>query len=156
MNLTISNLSLFETTKAQRQDFVQSVVNNLLEGNADPLKVHLQVKCMEDIIKQLTSSKEYKEICITEAFKFGKTFEHHNAKFEIKEMGVKYDYSNCGDPVMNELQEKKGNIDLEIKYRETLLKGLPFEGMEIIVDDEVVRIYPPTKTSTTTVIVNLK
>jgi hypothetical protein len=156
MNLTISNLSLFETTKSQRQDFVQSVVNNLSEGLADPLKVHLQVKCMEDIIKQLTSSKEYKEMCLTEAFKFGKTFEHHNAKFEIKEMGVKYDYSNCGDPILQGYEQKIKSIEEDIKSRQAMLKAVPPTGMEILVDDQLVTVYPPTKTSTTTVTVNLK
>lgn len=156
MQLTLTNLGLFETDKEQRKEFVNQVIEGLNEGSVDPLKVHLQVKCMEDIIKQLTSSKEYKEICLTEAFKFGKTFEHHNAKFEIKEMGVKYDYSNCNDPILKELKEKLQYLELEIKYRETLLKGVPSEGMEIIVEDELVRIYPPSKTSTTTVTVNLK
>jgi hypothetical protein len=156
MQLTLTNLGLFETDKEQRKEFVNQVIEGLNEGSVDPLKVHLQVKCMEDIIKQLTSSKEYKEICLTEAFKFGKTFEHHNAKFEIKEMGVKYDYSNCNDPILKELKEKLQYLELEIKYRETLLKGVSSEGMEIIVEDELVRIYPPSKTSTTTVTVNLK
>jgi hypothetical protein len=156
MQLTLTNLGLFETDKEQRKEFVNQVIEGLNEGSVDPLKVHLQVKCMEDIIKQLTSSKEYKEICLTEAVKFGKTFEHHNAKFEIKEMGVKYDYSNCNDPILNELKEKLQYLELEIKYRETLLKGLPSEGMEILIEDELIRIYPPSKTSTTTVTVNLK
>jgi hypothetical protein len=156
MQLTLTNLGLFETDKEQRKEFVNQVIEGLNEGSVDPLKVHLQVKCMEDIIKQLTSSKQYKEICLTEAVKFGRNFEHHNAKFEIKEMGVKYDYSNCNDPILKELKEKLQYLELEIKYRETLLKGIPSEGMEIIVEDELVRIYPPSKTSTTTVTVNLK
>ena len=40
MNLTVTNLSLFETSKEERQNFAIQVTNNLLEGNADPLKVH--------------------------------------------------------------------------------------------------------------------
>lgn len=156
MQLTLTNLGLFETSKEQRKDFVQEVINGLNEGNVDPLKVHLQVKCMEDIIKQLTNSKEYKDICLTEAFKFGKTFEHHNAKFEIKEMGVKYDYSNCNDPKLKEMEEQLLRLEHDIKSRQTLLKGVPVEGMEIPVEDELITIYPPTKTSTTTVTVNLK
>ena len=156
MQLTLTNLGLFETSKEQRKDFVQEVINGLNEGNVDPLKVHLQVKCMEDIIKQLTSSKEYKEICLTEAFKFGKTFEHHNAKFEIKEMGVKYDYSNCNDPILKNMEGQLLILEHDIKSRQTLLKGVPAEGMNIIVEDELITVYPPTKTSITTVTVNLK
>lgn len=156
MNLTISNLSLFETSKEERQHFAIQVTNNLLEGMADPLKVHLQVKCMEDIIKQLTSNTVYKDAVLTEAQKYGKTFDQHNAKFEIKEMGVKYDYSNCGDPIYRELEDKLVVLEAEIKARQIFLKSMPESGQEILIDDELVKVYPPTKTSTTTVTVNLK
>lgn len=156
MNLQVTNLALFETNKEQRQTFVEQVIYNIEEGNQDPLKIHLQVKCLEDIIKQLTSHPLYKESLISEAQKFGKSFEHHNAKFEIKEMGVKYDYSNCGDRIYNELAFKKAELDEKIKEREKLLKSVPLSGMQIIVEDELVTVYPPVKTSTTSITVNLK
>ncbi len=96
MNIaTQTDLSLFETSKTERQEFAQVVINNAKEGLLNPLKLHLQVKCLEDLIKQITSHPEYKELTLDEAYKYGKTFEHYNAKFEIKEMGVKYDYSVC-------------------------------------------------------------
>ena len=153
--VTTTDLSLFETTKAQRQDFAQSVINSLKEGHTDPLKVHLQVKCLEDIVKQLTSHPEYKDLTLDEASKHGKSFELHNAKFEIKEAGVKYDYSNCGDPVYNELAQKMAELEKEIKDRQAFLKAVK-PGTEILVEDEVVILYPPIKTSTTSITVNLK
>lgn len=154
--LTLSNLSLFETTKEQRQQFCNNVINVLNEGMADPLKIHLQVKCLEDIIKQLTSNAEYKDFLLTEASKYGKTFEQYNAKFEIKEMGVKYDFTACGDPLMNDLLIQQSELDKAIKERQTFLKGIPAQGLETIIGDEVITLYPPTKTSTTSITVNLK
>jgi hypothetical protein len=153
--VTTTDLSLFETTKAQRQDFAQSVINSLKEGLTDPLKVHLQVKCLEDIVKQLTTHPEYKDLTLEEASKHGKSFELHNAKFEIKEAGVKYDYSNCGDPVYNVLAEKLAELEKEIKDRQAFLKAVK-PSTEILVEDEVVILYPPVKTSTTSITVNLK
>ena len=152
---TTTDLSLFETTKAQRQDFAQSVINSLKEGLTDPLKVHLQVKCLEDIVKQLTTHPEYKDLTLEEASKHGKSFELHNAKFEIKEAGVKYDYSNCGDPVYNELAQKMAELEKEIKDRQAFLKAVK-PGTEILVEDEIVVLYPPIKTSTTSITLNLK
>jgi len=152
---TTTDLSLFETTKAERQDFAQYVVNGLKDGLSDPLKVHLQVKCMEDLIKQITSHPEYKDLTLDEAAKYGKSFEMHNAKFEVKEMGVKYDYSACGDPVYNELSEKMAELEKELKDRQAFLKAVK-PGTEILVEDEVVVLYPPVKTSTTSITVNLK
>lgn len=156
MNLTLTNLSLFETSKAERQEFAIQVTNNLMEGLADPLKVHLQVKCMEDIIKQLTSNSVYKDLVVTEAQKYGKSFEQFNAKFEVKEMGVKYDYSNCEDPILRDLEDKLADIEKQLKDRQTMLKTVPESGMEIVCNEELVKVYPPSKSSTTTVTVNLK
>lgn len=153
--VTTTDLSLFETTKAERQDFAQSVVNSLKEGNSDPLKVHLQVKCLEDLIKQITTHPEYKELTLDEANKYGKSFDLHNAKFEIKEMGVKYDYSNCGDPIYDELLQKLVSLEKDIKDRQAFLKAVK-PGTEILIEDEVIVLYPPVKTSTTSITVNLK
>lgn len=155
MNLSVTNLSLFETSKVERQTFAESVTNNLMEGLADPLKVHLQVKCMEDLIKQITSNSVYKDLVVTEAAKYGKSFEQHNAKFEIKETGTKYFYYNCGDPVLNELENQLADIEKKIKERQAMLKSIT-GSLEILIGDELVTLYPPIKTSTTSVSVTLK
>ena len=152
---TTTDLSLFETTKSERQEFAQRVVNGLKEGHSDPLKVHLQVKCMEDLIKQITSHPDYKDLTLDEASKYGKSFEHYNAKFEVKEMGVKYDYSNCGDPIYNRLTEELAELEKKVKDRQAFLKAVQ-PGTEILIEDEVIILYPPVKTSTTSITVNLK
>jgi hypothetical protein len=153
----LSTLSLLDTTKEQRSTFVQSVINGLKEGNTDPLTVHKQVKCVEDLVKQLTDNKEYKSIILVEAEKHGKNYETHNAKFSIMESGVKYDYSQCNDNVYNALQQLLADAKAGLADRENFLKSLPISGMDLLtVDGEVVTVYPPTKTSTTTVSVKLK
>ena len=156
MNLATNNvLSIFATTKETRQQFAQVVIDEMKLGIADPMKIHLQVKCMEDFIKQITSHPDYKDLTLDEAAKYGKSFEMHNAKFEVKEMGVKYDYSACGDPIYNELSQKMAELEKEIKDRQAFLKAVK-PGTEILVEDEVVILYPPVKTSTTSITVNLK
>lgn len=157
MNIvTQTDLSLFETSKTERQEFAQAVINNAREGLLNPLKLHLQVKCLEDLIKQITSNPSYRELTLDEAYKYGKSFEHYNAKFEIKEMGVKYDYSVCNDPIYNELKIELEALQEKIKAREMVLKSISSEGLQTLIDDEVVTLYPPNKTSTTSISVNLK
>lgn len=157
MNIvTQTDLSLFETSKTERQEFAQAVINNAKEGLLNPLKLHLQVKCLEDLIKQITSHPSYRELTLDEAYKYGKSFEHYNAKFEIKEMGVKYDYSVCNDPVYNNLKSKLVLLEDEMKAREKFLKSISSEGLQTLIEDEVVTLYPPNKTSTTSISVNLK
>ena len=108
------------------------------------------------MLKQLTSSPEYKDLVLEESMKYGKKFEFNDAKFDIREMGVKYDYSQCNDPVLIELEAKVETLNKELKARQEFLKGVSPKGIEIIVEDELVKVYPPSKTSTTSVSVTLK
>ena len=157
MNLiTTTDLSIFETTKAERQEFAQSVIKGIKDGLSDPLKIHYQVKCMEEVIKNITSDPDYKSMTLDEAAKYGKTFEHYNARFEVKEMGVKYDYSVCNDPTYNKLNAQLTVIEDELKAREKYLKTIPPQGVQTLLEDEVLTIYPPAKSSTTSITVNLK
>lgn len=155
MNLVTTNLELFETTKEQRLQFVDALVGNLIVGNANPLKVHLQVKCLEDLIKQITSNPNYRELLLEESMKFGKSFEFQNAKFEIKEAGVKYDYSKTNDPIILKLLQEQEELEAKIKERQTFLKAIK-NSLEVLIEDEVVTLYPPSKSSTTSITVNFK
>ena len=57
---TTNILSLFETSKDERSGFVIDLVDRMSNGEIDPLKVHIQVKAMEDIISRLTVRDEKK------------------------------------------------------------------------------------------------
>lgn len=153
-----SVLSLFDTTKEQRRSFVDGVVNRLLFGEASALNTHIQVKCMEDIIKSILEDKQYKALVLTEAEKYGsKSFEVHNAEVMVKEAGIRYDYSNCNDPVYADLLHAHTHATNLLKDREKFLRGLPGTGIDIITEDgEGIKVYPPTKSSTTTTVVTLK
>lgn len=156
---TTSILSLFETNKEQRQDFAMRVVDALDEGKVEPLKVHLQVKCMEDIVKLLNTNTRYKDHVLEAAKVYGeKSFNYSNSKVEIKEVGVKYDFSKCSDPVLTELYTRQNEIEAAVKGRETMLKTISEKGM-IITDEEsgeTFTVYPPAKSSTTSVAITLK
>lgn len=154
-----SILALFETNKEQRQSFVTNVLSNIESGAVNPLTVHLQVKNMEQCIKMLTDDPQYKEAVLDEAGKHGgKSFEFHNAKVEVKEVGVKYDFTNCGDTKMAKLHDELEALKKKVKDREDFLKKAPIEGTQVLDDDtaELVTIYPPSKSSTTSVAVTLK
>lgn len=153
---TTSILTFFEIDKESRKAFAESVILGLKEGNADPLKIHYQIKCIEDFVKTLTADPDYKDMLLDEASKYGKTFEQYNARFEVKEMGVKYDYSVCNDPVYNKLKAQLTVLEDEIKAREKYLKAIPTQGVQTLLEDEVLTLYPPAKSSTTSITVNLK
>lgn len=154
---TTGILSLFETSKLQRSIFVTDVLNRIENGTVEPIKVHLQLKAMEEIVKTLNTNERYKELLLDAAEKNGKKFMAFNAEFSIKEMGTKYDYSQCNDDYLLNMLETLEKLNKEIKERQEYLKHLPAVGVSILeVEGELIKLYPPTKTSTTTVAVSLK
>ena len=150
-------LSLFETTKQERNTFTADVMERIENGTADPVKVHLQLKCMEEIVKSLTSNESYKTHLIDAAEKNGKKFMAFNAEFSVKEMGTRYDYSKCGDADLLAMLESIETITAAVKERQEYLKKIPAAGVQQIdANGEVITLFPPSKTSTTTVAVSLK
>lgn len=162
----LSTLSQFGALKHQRDAFAKEIIAALEEGQANPLIVHLQIKSFEDVIARLTDKKKYPETALpynqhlaNSAAQYpGKSFEYLNGKFETKEAGVKYDFSQCNDAVLVALYEQQAAIDKAVKDREALLKTAPAKGL-IITDEatgETCTVYPPSKTSTTTIALTLK
>src|SRR5688572_219376 len=123
---TTSILALFETNKEQRQSFALDVISKLESGEVDPLQVHLWVKCIEDITKLMIENTVYKSIVLEEAQKRGeKSFPYRNAKIEIKEVGTKYDFTKCGDPIYDQLEQMSESIKASLKERADFLKTVP-------------------------------
>jgi len=156
---TTSILALFETNKEQRQSFALDLVSKIEQGEVDPLKIHLQVKAMEDIIKLLNDNTIYKKAILDSAEKYGqKSFQFMNSKVEIKEVGTKYDFSKCGDSLYMKFEEESEVIKENLKKRADFLKTVSPKGMTILneITGEVETVYPPSKSSTTSIAVTLK
>ena len=100
----------------------------------------------------------YKGILLDEAQRYGKSFDYQTAKIDIREVGVKYDYSGCGSSALAELYEKQNAINDAIKELEAYHKPLPTSGIQVLNPStgEVETHYPPSKSSTTSVAVTLK
>lgn len=158
---TSSILALFETNKDQRKSFVNDVLQRLNDGQLNPLEVHLQVKAMEDIIKQLTADKDYKNFLDDAARNQSegqRSFVFHNAEFTKTEVGTKYDYEVCQDTVWEMLNSQINGLVEQRKQREKFLQTVPVKGL-VVTDElsgETVKIYPPSKSSTSTIAVKLK
>lgn len=146
------------TTKEERNQVVAELMNEVLNGRVSALDLHIRLKNIEEVIKNLSSMPAYKGILLDEAEKYGKSFTRHNAAISIREVGVKYDFSNAGNSRLNDLYCLLSETQDKIKELETYHKGLPASGIEVLdpVSGEVERHYPPLKTSTTSVAVTLK
>jgi hypothetical protein len=146
------------TTKEERTQVVREIFQEVLEGRINPMELHIRMKCIEEVVKQLTSMPAYKAIVLDDAEKHGKSFQYHNAKVDIREVGVKYDYSVCGSSELDALVDLLSETQDKIKILESYHKGLPTTGLTVVLAStgEVETHYPPAKTSTTSVAVTLK
>lgn len=147
-------LALFQTTKEQRAERVAAIVSAVEEGQVNPLEAHLHAKCAEEQIKLLLGNDRFKSIVLEEAQKHGKSFSLHNAAWQVKETGTKYDYAATGDTVLIEMQAQADELAEKIKARQKFLQNIPESGMA---DPETgAMLYRAPKSSTTIVAVTLK
>ena len=141
-------------TKEERQFAVDIVVEAISNGIMDPMQVHASAKQMEEMTKALLSHPDYKKAVLEAAERHGKTFDLHNAKWQVKEAGTKWDYSQCSDSTYTTLLAEKAALDAKIKAREKYLQTIPTTG---VADPETGEMhYPASKSSTTTVAITLK
>jgi hypothetical protein len=87
----------------------------------------------------------------------GKKFPAFGATFTKTEVGTKYDYSLCGDPVLNDLLEASKVLAEKVKARMERLKAQ--KEPENILDEvsgEVYLITPPIKRSKSGLNVSIK
>ena len=135
-------------TKTQIKIIAQSSINELM-SNGRILEAAEALTVMENFIKEVRSSKEFTEYVREEVGKNGKDITNPSgAKIELAETGTKYDYSGCNDSALIEVESNLVEIETLISDRKAWLKTIPAEGMEVVIGDEIVRVYPPTKTST--------
>ena len=127
-----------------------ALLNDIDEGHMHPLQVAAQFKFIEDVITNV--KEELRQRVISEQSKYGKdAMTYHGATFDIKEAGVKYDYSQCDDTIWNDLKQQLDALNDKMKEREAFLKTLK-ERFTYIDEStgEIITLYPPQKKSTTT------
>jgi hypothetical protein len=137
--------------KRQIENAANVAVDNVLsKGNY--LEAIESIAVVEQFIKQVKDHSNFKPAVLEELAKYGKSYTNSiGTKIEPMEGGIRYDYSNCSDYELKELEDAFNQLDLKIKERQKFLKSLPLSGIEILTEEsELIRIYPPSKVSTST------
>lgn len=145
-----------EVNKDTIKETSLALLNDIDEGHMHPLQVAAQFKFVEDVIANV--KEEVRQRVVAEQSKYGKermTF--HGATFDIKEAGIKYDYSHCEDDIWNDLDKQIQALTELRKEREAFLKTLK-ERFTYIDEStgEIITLYPPQKKSTTTYAITWK
>jgi len=145
-----------EITKETIKEQSIALLKDLDEGHFSPLHIAAQLKFIEDVITNI--KEEVRQRVVAEKDKYGKdAMTYHGATFDIKEAGVKYDYSHCNDTIWDDLKQQLDTLNQQMKEREAFLKSLK-ERLTYVDEStgEIITIYPPQKKSTTTYAITWK
>lgn len=151
----ISVINLMPSGKESLDFFIKKVVNEVKCGNENPLSLAVKLKYIElslDAIREGIQDEMLKEHSKHGA----KSIDLFGFKIEQAEVGVKYDFSNCGDEWLVAYEEEAKILDEKIKKRKEYLKAI--QGHEQLVDGEgvVTVVTPPIKSSKTSLKFTLK
>lgn len=154
----IALLSQFPTSKTEQKEMVDIMVEALKTGNENPLRIEAAMANIEAVVKEYRGNKEVKEILLDEVRKYPKSIaEIYNATFQEKEVGVKYDFSECGHVRYNELTEQIAALTEQKKHLEAEIRA--HKDMFIYTDLETGESYevnPPKRTASCQVVVTIK
>lgn len=157
--MTVTSLTaLFPETKSEIKTFAERMVASVVDGYTDPLKVKVQLSAMKKTIEEIESSEEFKNAVINEAERYHKEElkDLHNAKIEIKEVGVKYDYSKCGMPEYELVLSDISTLTERKKVLEKRLQTIKGEEDYICpLTGEMIKLQQPEKTSSTSVVITI-
>jgi choline kinase len=155
METAISTLSQLPETKKQIETFAYSLEQGLNNGQIVASDLLRFQKAMEKVFEKIKPTLI--ENALNEISQYEKNTVIKGSEFSIVEAGVKYDYSNCNDIEYNTLNTQLECLKSTLKDRETFLKSIK-EPLQMIdeTSGEVYTIYPPKKTSSTTLKVTFK
>jgi hypothetical protein len=143
-------------TKKEIASLSKNAVENVLE-HGNPLEAAEALKAMDEFLKGMRADKRLIDGVRDELRKYGKEYiTTSGAKLELAETGTVYDFSLCCDQMLEHMERNLAKWELAIKDRKEFLKTVPISGLDIITEDgEVIRIYPPSKESTSSYKVEL-
>ena len=153
MEKSISYINVLPTTKEQIKSCKEDVITSLESEEYDVISAAIQFKAIEKLIKDIQSDVRFKDLSVLVAENNGKNYEYCNAKVEVSELGVKYDFSDCGDSILEGLEMEMNQIKHKINARQDWLKSLKESTPDV---DTGELCNPPIRTSTTGIKITLK
>jgi hypothetical protein len=156
MTTALSILENLPNNKEQVKTFVSSIKNEILSNTKNTLPILVQIKMVEKTIEDILKDEEID-------LKFLKEFQLYDkdekvvvngAELRQSEVGVKYLYPDCGDPIWNDLNKQIQELTEKKKEREKFLQNIPYDKGTVDPDSGLFITRPP-KTSHTKVVVKL-
>lgn len=143
-----------ELSKTQIKTIAEQTAQDIIDNGKDVILIADTIAKIELFIKELKASPEYLDYLILEVSKYGKGMTTSTGtKLELAEVGTKYDFSQCNDPRLIELEAELIYFEETIKQRKDFLKALNPSGVSVLDKEtgETITLYPPSKTSKSSV-----
>jgi hypothetical protein len=138
METALSTLSVLPSNKEQREAFIVMAVNEICNGEQNPLLIDLTLKSAIDTLDEIRKNNRVKSLVMSEADKYSeKTFLVGNFRI-TKTSKSTNDFSGC-DPHLDSLYTQMEQLKAQIKAREALVKT----G----VDSSTGEVFKPVKTT---------
>lgn len=140
---------------ASIQQLADQAISAVINGDVDPITAHINLCRMEKAIQQFKNNRLVQDAILQELAKYG-TRERTFGDCELREgeTAVKWDYSVCGDSVLEDMERTMAALEADIKERKKFLQSVPREGIANPDTGEV--LFPATKTSKTTIFTTFK
>jgi hypothetical protein len=143
------------TTKITKTD-IKTISNNMVAdilNNGHIIESADALNKMETLIKEIKSNPDWIDYLREQvAMNGASVITSSGTKLELAEVGIKYDFSKCGDEMLNDLLAEQERIDELVKERQTFLKTIPVSGIDVVtISGELVTLYPPSRSSTSSI-----
>jgi len=147
-----------ELTRNEALNAALSMIESVKEGYSCPLKLQVQMKFLESVIKKVKDSKEFKEDAFVELANYEKNPEILGAKVSSRN-STRYEYCEQIKRQEEEFNEHKQEFERFVKNCKDVAKKLK-DGktfpMVNPVTGEMVTISQPKKIETKSIVVTLK
>ena len=119
-NEIVSTLALMPETKSQQEVFVGKLIESVKHGAISPLKAEAIICNLEQVAKAYRANYEVRDMLLQAVQFQGGKCEDFNAKFQVAEAGVIYDYENSKTwrdltREIETLNEKRKTIEAALK-----------------------------------------
>jgi hypothetical protein len=149
-----SNIELVGSNVAElSKKGIMSFASEIVENAIDPMKQLAVVSKVQLLCKELEAG--LKKVCLSEIANFeGQKTNILGVEFAQAEVGTKYDYS--ASPIWLDLEEKIVSLKAQQKEHEDFLKALKSKTQILTDDGEVIELFPPAKSSSTSIKLTIK
>ena len=154
----LESINKIPLTKSSIKELANLEVNHILENGANPLEIMELSNALIEFAETIKRDKRFIEYVRDEVSKFGKEYTtKNNTKIELAEVGTKYNFSLCNDFELPKLVQLLDEAKKKVDERQSFLKTIPTNGVDIMNEEtgELIKIYPPTKESTSSIKVTL-